>query len=332
MATLPNGLIAFGPRANCTLELCSLEWSILRYQPSIPASATFIALFVLALIVQAVQGIWWKTWGFTASMICGCVLEIVGYVGRLIIHDNPFSFEGFLVQIICITVAPVFFSAAIYVLLSQTINFLDRSISRFPPRLFYWTFIPLDIFSLVLQALGGALSSVSTTRAAVDRGVNISLAGLVLQVAALLVFCCLFADYMITYTRSKTRPPMSQRLRLYLLFLGLSTLLILLRCIYRIVELHEGYFSHWFRDQALYIALESAVMVLAVFSLSIGHPGFLFTQKEGQESSTKDPRDTIPRGESAQVANENKEGTVLVPQGIRSNGVRGVLVLMLVMV
>ncbi|EFQ32772.1 parasitic phase-specific protein PSP-1 [Colletotrichum graminicola M1.001] len=309
MATLPDGLVAFGPEANCTLELCPLEWSILRYQPSIPASGVFIAFFALALIVHAVQGIRWKTWGFTASMVCGCVLEIVGYVGRLIIHDNPFDFNGFLIQIICITVAPVFFSAAIYVLLSQTINFLDRSISRFSPRLFYWIFIPLDIVSLILQALGGALSSVSTTRAAVDQGVNISLVGLVLQVAALLAFCGLFADYMITYSRSRTRPPMSQRLKLYLLFLSLSTLFILLRCVYRVVELHEGYFSHWFRDQALFIALESAVMVLAVFSLSIGHPGLLFTRREGKRRSTDDPHSLTSGGESVHAANEKKSGT-----------------------
>ncbi|KAK2052914.1 parasitic phase-specific protein PSP-1 [Colletotrichum caudatum] len=309
MSTLPDGLIAFGPDANCTLELCPLEWSILRYQPSTPASGVFIAFFALAWILHAIQGFKWKTWGFSASMIFGCILEIVGYVGRLIIHNNPFDFQGFLMQIICITVAPVFFSAAIYVLLSQTISFLDRSISRFPPRLFYWIFIPLDIVSLVLQALGGALSSVSTTIEAVDRGVNISLAGLVLQVAALLAFCCLFADYMVAYTRSKTRPPMSQVLRLYLLFLGLSTFFILIRCVYRVVELHAGYFSHWFRDQALFIALESAVMVLAVFFLSIGHPGLLFTRREGEKSTTEGPSGLTSRGESFQAANDKNQGT-----------------------
>ncbi|KAK1990493.1 parasitic phase-specific protein PSP-1 [Colletotrichum falcatum] len=308
MDSLPDGLIAFGPQANCTLELCPLEWSILRYQPSVAASGVSIAFFALALIAHAAQGIRWKTWGFTASIISGCVLEIIGYVGRLIIHDNPFDFQGFLIQIICITVAPVFFSAAIYVLLSQTINFLDRSISRFSPRLFYWTFIPLDVVSLVLQALGGALSSVGTTIEAVDQGVNISLVGLVLQVAALLVFCGLFADYMITYTRSKTRPRMSQRLRLYLLFLSLSTLLILLRCVYRVVELHEGYFSHWFRDEALFIALESAVMILAVLCLTIGHPGLLFTRRSGETSGTEGPQE-LPSGANVHVTNEKKENT-----------------------
>ncbi|KAI3557521.1 parasitic phase-specific protein PSP-1 [Colletotrichum abscissum] len=284
MADLPNGLIAFGPEANCTLDLCPIEWSILRYQPSVPASGTFIGFFSLALALHALLGFKWKTWGFTASMISGCVLEIVGYVGRLFIHDNPFDFNGFLMQIICITIAPVFFSAAIYVTLSQTpslsINFLDRSISRFPPRLYYWTFIPIDIVSLILQAVGGAMSSVSTTKEAADRGVKISLAGLVLQVVSLAAFCGLFGDYMIAYNRSKTRPPMSRRLVVFLTFLSLGTMFVLLRCVYRIVELHEGYFSHWFRDETLFIALESAVMVLAVFSLLVGHPGLVFNKKE----------------------------------------------------
>ncbi|KXH59524.1 parasitic phase-specific protein PSP-1 [Colletotrichum salicis] len=290
MADLPDGLIAFGPQANCTLDICPIEWSILRYQPYVPVSGTFIGFFSLALALHTILGFKWKTWGFTASMIGGCVLEIVGYVGRLFIHDNPFDFNGFLMQIICITIAPVFFSAAIYVLLSQTpslsINFLDRSISRFSPRLYYWTFIPVDIVSLILQAVGGAMSSVSTTKEAADRGVNISLAGLVLQVASLGAFCGLFGDYMIAYTRSKTRPPISRRLMFFLSFLGLGTMFILLRCVYRIVELHEGYFSHWFRDETLFIALESAVMVLAVFSLLVGHPGLVFNKEERERLDT----------------------------------------------
>ncbi|KAI8284824.1 Glutamyl-tRNA(Gln) amidotransferase subunit A [Colletotrichum sp. SAR11_57] len=280
MSRLPDGLIAFGPNANCTLELCPIEWSILQYRPSVPASAIFISLFAIALVGHAIQGIRSRTWGFMGSMISGCILEIVGYIGRLLIYDNPFNFEGFLMQIVCITVAPVFFSAAIYVLLSQTINHLDPSLSRVKPKLFYWIFIPADVVSLILQAVGGGSSSVSTTKEAVDRGVNISLAGLVFQVFSLVVFAILFMDYMVRYNRSIGRSKMNGKLKFFLLFLGLSTFFILLRCVYRIVELHEGYFSHWFRDEALFIALESAVMVIAVFCLNIGHPGLVFESVE----------------------------------------------------
>lgn len=96
---LPNGYKSFGPKANCTLEVCPLEASLLRYRPSVPVNGTFIGLFALAMIIHTIQGLRSKNWGFMASMIGGCLLEIVGYVGRLILNDNPFSFGGFLLQI-----------------------------------------------------------------------------------------------------------------------------------------------------------------------------------------------------------------------------------------
>jgi hypothetical protein len=99
MSQLPNGLIAFGPQANCTLELCPIEWSILKYQPSQAASGVFIGIFGLTLLLHAAQGIWRRTWGFMVCMVCGCILEIAGYVGRLLIHNNPFDFNGFIMQI-----------------------------------------------------------------------------------------------------------------------------------------------------------------------------------------------------------------------------------------
>ncbi|KAF4809839.1 Sphingoid long-chain base transporter RSB1 [Colletotrichum siamense] len=282
---LPNGLRTFGPKANCTLELCPLEASLLKYQPSIPANSTFIALFALAMIIHSVIGFRAKTWGFTASVIGGCLIEIVGYVGRLILHDNPFSFGSFLIQIICITVAPVFFCAAIYVMLSKVIITLDRSISRFNPHLFYYVFIPCDIISLILQATGGALSSIANDKSQVQKGVNVSLAGLIFQVVTLVVFCILFADYLFAAYRSGARERITKHMSVFLAFLFVATILILVRCSYRIEELKEGYFSVLFRNEPLFIGLESSVMVIAVFCLVIGNPAIGFKESDKRMST-----------------------------------------------
>lgn len=96
---LPGGYIAFGPQANCTLDACPIEASILQYQPNEAASGAFIGIFGLAMVAHAVEGAWFRTWGFMVSMLCGCVLEIAGYAGRVILHDNPFDFNGFILQI-----------------------------------------------------------------------------------------------------------------------------------------------------------------------------------------------------------------------------------------
>lgn len=47
--SLPNGLIAFGPHANCTLDLCPLTATLYEYLPSVPANSIFIALYAVAM-------------------------------------------------------------------------------------------------------------------------------------------------------------------------------------------------------------------------------------------------------------------------------------------
>ncbi|KAF5576662.1 phospholipid-translocating ATPase [Fusarium pseudocircinatum] len=296
---LPDGLISFGSDANCTLELCPLESSILRYQPNVPANAIFIGVFGLSMALHIFQGIKMKTWGFMASMMAGCILEIIGYIGRLIIHDNPFDFIGFLLQIIMITIAPVFFSAAIYVLLSQVINFVDPNVSRFSPKYFYWIFIPSDIISLILQAVGGAVSVVSTAQEDVKTGEDISIAGLVFQVVTLLCFVALFIDYVVRASKSPARYRLTKPILTFLFFLFLSTIFILIRCGYRIAELNGGYFSAIFRDEGLYIALESCMMCIAVLLLNAGHPGYAFkeTPEFTKEMDQMDQDDNTVFGE-----------------------------------
>ncbi|KAF5604382.1 phospholipid-translocating ATPase [Fusarium pseudoanthophilum] len=296
---LPGGLISFGSDANCTLELCPLESSILRYQPNLPANAIFIGVFGLSMALHIFQGIKMKTWGFMASMMAGCILEIIGYIGRLIIHDNPFDFIGFLLQIIMITIAPVFFSAAIYVLLSQVINFVDPNVSRFSPKYFYWIFIPSDIISLILQAVGGAVSVVSTAQEDVKTGEDISIAGLVFQVVTLLCFVALFIDYVFRASKSPARYRLTKPILTFLFFLFLSTIFILIRCGYRIAELNGGYFSAIFRDEGLYIALESCMMCIAVLLLNAGHPGYAFkeTPEFTKEMDQMDQDDNTVFGE-----------------------------------
>jgi hypothetical protein len=96
------------------------------------------------------------------------------------------------------------------------------------------------------------------TKAAIQVGVNISLAGLIFQVVTLVVFCAIFADYLLACKRAPAVwKGIDRRVKVVVGFLFAGILFISLRCVYRIVELHEGYFSELFRDEPLFIALES---------------------------------------------------------------------------
>lgn len=140
---------------------------------------------------------------------------------------------------------------------TKSVNNLDRSLSRFPPRLFVWVFIPFDIVSLVLQAAGGALSSTQSGTGN-KSGVKISMAGLILQVITLVIFVGLFADYVVRYKRRSTAGPLRSRVKIFLSFLFLSIILILVRCMYRVDELRDGYDGPLIRNEPLFMGLEAA--------------------------------------------------------------------------
>jgi hypothetical protein len=149
----------------------------------------------------------------------------------------------------------VYLAISVSILTSRSIEKTDVTISRFNPRLFYWIFIPIDIICLALQATGGAISASSTTLPSVNKGVAISKAGLNLQALALIAFLALFIDYMLAHRRRHLRP-LPQYVYKFLFFTIVAVACILARCVYRIVELKDGYFGPNFRHQILYIWLE----------------------------------------------------------------------------
>ncbi|KAJ9640543.1 Envelope glycoprotein gp160 [Coniosporium apollinis] len=196
-------------------------------------------------------------------MFWGCVAEMIGYGGRIMMWQDPFSFPGFLIQI-------------------SDVVYLGTKHSRFSPELYYWLFIPCDIVSLVLQSTGGALSSISSGDS--TPGVNVGLAGLSFQVFSLTVFILLALDYAIRYTRGQRTQPGATKLpasfKVFIVFLSLAILLILIRCSFRIGELNEGYFGPLIHDQGLFIALEGVMIIAATFALNIAHPGPVFRRSE----------------------------------------------------
>ncbi|KAK3687100.1 hypothetical protein LTR37_019167 [Vermiconidia calcicola] len=303
VSTLGNGDLAYtapdgqlyvwgGDVVNCTLPACPVELSIYGYRANLPFSSVLIALYALCAVAQIYLGWRHKTWSFMAAMLLGCFTEILGFVGRILMWQNPWNDTGFTMQIVLITFGPVFFSAAIYVMLSQIVQYISPKVSRVPPKVYYYTFIPCDIIALILQAVGGAMSS--TSNGASDVGVNIALAGLAFQVITLVAFSTACADYMILSRRVWQAAALPTRFKVFCAFFTLATLLILIRCSYRVYELSEGYTSESeaLRDQPLFIGLEGVMVVLAAWCLVAAHPSALFKRHEGslaEKQTIQDP-------------------------------------------
>lgn len=304
--------IYFGPNANCTLDLCPPQWSVYGYRPSLGVNLAFLIVFLLALIVHVAMGIRWRAWYFMACMICGCLDEILGYAARVWMFYDLWNFNAFMLQVgkqntessrpyskqsliisqVCITTAPVFYCASIYVVLAKTfvlglappvlllylfqqpltlspcpnsISTCGPALSRFRPSLIYWVFISCDLVSLILQGIGGALSAVSSGLS--QKGVNIALAGLALQVFTLVLFCAVYLDFVWRYynsglakrhgTQREGRSwTFGNRLRVFYACEVLAIVMILARCAFRVDELSDGYGGPLVKREGLFIGLE----------------------------------------------------------------------------
>ena len=97
--------------------------------------------------------------------------------------------------LICLTIAPCFFSAAIYLNFSRLILLHGPHLARFKPQTYSYIFIAWDIVSLALQAAGGGLADTAADGGSGQTGINLMIAGLSSQVASLAIFAFFCADF-----------------------------------------------------------------------------------------------------------------------------------------
>lgn len=109
-----------------------------EYEVDLAPNVVFLVLFGLSLIGFATT--WFlhrRATAFNVALICGVILEILGYGGRIMSANNRWDESGFLMQICCLTIAPAFMAAGIYLCLRRIVSAFGPENSRIPPA--YYT-------------------------------------------------------------------------------------------------------------------------------------------------------------------------------------------------
>ena len=272
---------------DCTKSTCPSSKSVYGYAPNLGATLFFLILFSLSGVAYAWQGHRTRTWFFTGAMCLGALSETLGYVAKILLHQNPFSDTGFKMSVVLLTFAPAFYAAGIYYTLKHICLTFSSNLSRLQPRFYTWIFISCDVFSIMLQAIGGAVSSASTSTSILSVGTNIMIAGLATQVFTLVVFGVLAADYGISIYRNrdslnKTTEGLRRtiRFKLFIAALWLAYICILMRCSYRVAELARGWVNNpILRSEGLFIGFDSVPCAIAAVILNIWHPGWCFPKE-----------------------------------------------------
>ncbi|OAX79473.1 hypothetical protein ACJ72_06204 [Emergomyces africanus] len=269
---------------------CPVELSALGYYPNLGANIFFCCCFGIFFFVAFVVGVWKKTWTFTFAVTGACVLECVGYAGRIMIYKNPWG-TGFTLQIITIVLGPTFLCAAIYLTLKHVALAVGREVSRIKPYLFTWIFIPCDISCLVLQGIGGGVAASGDkqkNRSLLNVGNRVIMAGIVLQVVVLSLFGTVALDYYRRVSRYHRKSLASERERAawvdkkFHIFVGavsVAYLTVYFRCVYRrIAEMAGGWGNPIMQHESSFVVMESVMVLIAAGLLSCFPVGILFPQ------------------------------------------------------
>jgi hypothetical protein len=271
------------------------------YTPSLGAGIAFCVLFGLSMLLHTFTSIRYRTWWqlvFTVGALC----EVLGWAGRTWSHYCPYMTTPFLLQICTLIVgrfivyfpsaltdspiAPTFFTAGIYVILGRLIRSFGRGVSPISAAAYLYIFCTADVVSLVIQAAGGGMAAIAYEQNPPQdtaNGTHIMVAGILFQLASILVFVSLFAVVIFRTLRTKGEFLTQRRVQWIIAAMVLSVVLIVTRSIYRTIELLQGWSGYLITTQRYFIALDGAVMVGAVGVFNIARPGWSNITDESSE-------------------------------------------------
>ncbi|EJD50224.1 RTA1-domain-containing protein [Auricularia subglabra TFB-10046 SS5] len=263
-----------------------------HYTPTEYVCGIFVALFALSTFIHLGQAIRYKLWWLLATAVLCGVGETIGWSARLWSSLDIAARDPFLIHI-----APTFLVASNFIILGRVIRLVGPQFSRLSPSMYSIVFLTADTAALIVQAVGGAQASAADTREGADKGAKIMLGGIIVQFVAIIVYVSLAAEFIIRYKLNKplrgsehARPErLDSKLRLMVLGLGISTIFIVIRTVYRTIELQNGWNGKIISNEVLFNVLDGMPITVAMYTLIIFHPGRLVYNADRKEPGQDSP-------------------------------------------
>ncbi|KAI9744735.1 MAG: hypothetical protein M1818_001660 [Claussenomyces sp. TS43310] len=246
-----------------------------HYRPSLAAGIVFCVLFGASLTAHAIQAYRARRW-WQYTFAVGAAAELIGWAGRSWSWQCPYQTTPFLMQISTLIFAPAFFTAGTYVILGRLIKLFGPGVSPIAASTYLYIFVSIDVVSLVMQAVGGgiAASALSDSSASIAPGNDAMIAGIVFQLASILVFS-LLAGYVIYRAKKLQIAALdNSKVRWVISATAFSVLCVVIRGIYRTIEMLEGWRGYLITTQRYFIVLDGCLMILAVAVFNVINPGW----------------------------------------------------------
>ncbi|KAJ7897821.1 RTA1-like protein, partial [Mycena leptocephala] len=271
---------------NSTLPSADIPESQYGYIPSEKVAITFLALFGLSTALHIGQAVYFRMWWLLpTACLCG-IGELVGWSGRLWSSFSPDADDPFMMQITTTIISPTPLIAVSFILLGRLVERIGPCYSRLSPQWYSRIFVSCDVVALVVQGLGGGIASSADDEAGSNMVcAHIMLGGIVFQFVAIIVYTSCAIDFLRNYTlnrpvreeqlSARVTRPMDPHVKYMICALAFSTFVLFVRSIYRIIELATGWHGKVIETQIYFNIFDGAMVILAIYTLNIAHPGLL---------------------------------------------------------
>lgn len=219
----------------------------------------------------------WFTWRiggrFMLAMVIAEYTYALGIAFRFGLHSNPDSSTLYILYYLFVTLSPCGFIAAEYVLLGRLARWLGANTHvLIPPHRITLVFVCSDVATFLTQAAGGSISASAHDDAhKAQVGSRVFLVGLALQLASFAFFTCVYLRFL--WRVRKHEPAMWTRdagakwyndWRALAGAMFVSCIGILVRSVYRTIELSEGFDGFLTRTEVYFFALDFVPLIVAL--------------------------------------------------------------------
>ncbi|KAJ5753216.1 hypothetical protein N7520_010133 [Penicillium odoratum] len=256
------------------------------YDPSYAAAIIFVILFLATTGYHLWQLIKARCWYFIPFVIGG-IFQIIGYLCRIIAHNDLSSVTIYALQSVMTLLAPTLYAASIYMVLGRLVSYLHAEhLSLVPVKWMTKIFVAGDVFSFMMQSAGGGLmaSKKTSTR---NTGSNVVIGGLVVQLLFFGFFVVVAAVFHMRITKQPTAKSSTERQTTrnqgwrqrnwatVLLALYVVSILILIRSIFRLIEYKYGFDGYIMTHEAFSYVFDATIMFIAMIVMNVYHPAVI---------------------------------------------------------
>ncbi|KAG2086236.1 RTA1 like protein-domain-containing protein [Suillus discolor] len=263
-------------------------------------TAVAFVYVLLVVLIQTYQVIY-NGGKFMLSMVIGEYVYALGFAFRFALHHSPDSLGIFISEDLMIVLSPCFFIAANYTLLGRLAGEIDCAHHvLLPVKRLTLIFVLSDVTTFVIQA-GGASLTTSKVQSSASTGLHIFLIGLIMQLVSFGFFCAIYARFLYrVYTEEQdvcmrdSKQPWSNDWRTLAAALSVSSIGLLIRSFYRVVEASQGFRGNLSTSEAAFYLGDTIPICLAIVVYVPFWPGRFIKPahpyvKEQKESSTSSP-------------------------------------------